>query len=175
MPLVSDKVERTCPHCGSVVTAEDLFCRACHTRFELRGAETDPTRMQNVPQGSVLNLRSPALSVLFSGALMGLGQFYNGDLVKGIIFNAAYLPVVFGFGVFPFHVPALAGIWILSLIDAGVTSWRINHLEKEYAGPNLLFWAGLALLIGLVAWYVVSGDALVFLRKLVPAAYFLTA
>jgi len=172
MPLVSDKVERTCPYCGSVVTAEDFFCRVCHKRFELRGAESDPTKLEKLPQGSVLSLRSPVVSVLLSGALMGLGQFYNGDTLKGIVFNAAYLPVVFGFGAFPYHVPVLAGIWILSLIDTAVSSWRINHLEKEYAGPSLLFWAGLAVLIGLVVWYMASGNALFFIRKLVPVVYF---
>lgn len=173
MPSGPDPVERVCPYCGSIVTSEDFFCRACHRRFELRGAETDPTKLAAVPEGSVLSLRNPLLSAFLACAGPGLGQFYNGDTLKGLVVNAIYLPVVFGYLQLPVAYWLVIVTWGISLLDAPVTSWRINHLATDFSGPSLLFWAGLAILTGLLAWYLVSGEALVWLTKFSPVLHFL--
>lgn len=162
MPASSDPVGRTCPHCGSTVTSEDYFCRACYKRFELRGAETDPTILAALPEGSVLSLRNPVLAALFSACGIGLGQFYNGDLGKGLVFCAAWL----GGAMLPsatadppltvFWIPAI--IWGVSLIDAPLSAWRINRLVKEFSGPSLLFSLEIALLAGLAGGYLLGGD-----------------
>jgi TM2 domain-containing membrane protein YozV len=174
MPHGSDTVERTCPHCGSIVTSEDFFCRACHKRFELRGAETDPTRTAGIPEGSALSLRNPVISATLSFLCIGLGQFYNGDTLKGLVVAIVCLPVVLGYVTFPYATLVLTGIWILSLVEAPVSSWRINHLVKEYTGPSPLFYLVFAIVAGLFLWYMVSGDAVVWIRKISPAAYLLS-
>lgn len=173
MPKGSDTVERTCPYCGSVVTSEDFFCRACHKRFELQGAETDLTKQIRLPEGSVLALRNPVVAALLSFIGMGLGQFYNGDTLKGILLNAVYLPVVLGYFEAPYVPAILLVVWAASLVEAPVTSWRINHLAADYSGPSLLFWAELAVLLGLFAWYLFSGDALAWVHRFCPALWFL--
>ncbi len=173
MPISSEPVERTCPHCGSVTTSEDFFCRACHKKFELRGAETDPTKLAALPEGSVLSLRSPLLAAALSFIGMGLGQFYNGDTIKGLLFNALYLPAVLGYFGSPYLSWVLIGAWLVSLADAPITSWRINHLATEFSGASLLFWVELTVLALLFVWYLVSGDAFVFVKKLYPAVQFL--
>ncbi|OPY37149.1 MAG: hypothetical protein A4E35_01613 [Methanoregula sp. PtaU1.Bin051] len=173
MPVNSEPVERTCPYCGSVTTSEDFFCRACHKRFELRGAETDPTKMATLPEGSVLDLRNPFLAGVFSFIGMGLGQFYNGDTVKGLLLNAIYLPAVLGYIGFPYLSWILIGAWVVSIADAPISSWRINHLATDFKGPSLLFWVELAILILLFGWYLVSGEAFAFIQKMYPAVQFL--
>ncbi len=172
MPPAGDRVERTCPYCGSVITAEDFFCRACHKRFELQGAETDLTKEISLPEGSVLALRSPVIAAVLSFIGVGLGQFYNGDTLKGLLLNAMYLPVVFGFLGFPHIATILMVVWIASIAEASVTSWRINHLATEFSGPSILFWIELLIIAGLFAWYFFSGDAFVWVKKLYPAVWF---
>lgn len=172
MPPDGERVGRTCPYCGSVVTSEDFFCRACHKRFELMGAETDPTKTIGLREGSVLDLKSPVLSGFLSCAGMGMGQFYNGDTVKGLLFNAVYLPLVLGYLAIPYTHWLLAGIWAVSLVDAPVAAWRINHLATDFSGTSLLFYVELLILSGLLVWFLFSGDAFVWVKKLFPAVYF---
>lgn len=173
MPAGGEKVERTCPYCGAVVTAEDFFCRACHKRFELQGAETDLTKDIGIPEGSVLDLRNPVVAGALSFIGMGFGQFYNGDTIKGLLFNAIYLPVALGYLTFPASSAILPAAWIVSIVEAPVTSWRINRLASDYEGPSILFWAELVLLAGLFAWYFFSGDAYVWVEVFYPAVQFL--
>lgn len=172
MPTGGDKVGRTCPYCGSVITAEDFFCRACHKRFELQGGETDLTKLATLPEGSVLRLRSSPVAALLSFIGMGWGQFYNGQTMKGLLFNAVYLPFVFGYLPFPSAATVMLAVWILSVIEAPVTSWRINRLATDYTGPSPLMWVEFAALAGLFAWYLFSGDAFFWVRKLYPFVQF---
>lgn len=173
MAAGGDKIERTCPYCGSIVTAEDFFCRACHKRFELQGAATDQTRDIGLPEGSVLSLRNPVVAAFFSFLGMGFGQFYNGDTVKGLLFNAVYLPVVLGYLDMPVMGTAIVAVWGISIIEAPITSWRINHLATDYSGPSILFWVQLVVLAGLFVWYLFSGDAYAWVNTFYPAVHFL--
>jgi TM2 domain-containing membrane protein YozV len=169
----TDPLGRTCPYCGATITAEDFFCRACHKRFELQGAETDPTKLQELPEGSVLSLKNPILSAALSFIGMGLGQFYNGDTVKGLLFNAVYLPLVLGLISIPSSREILLALWAISVAEAALTSWRINRLIVEYDGPSLLYYILLVILAGILAWYMVSGDAAPVAKKLFPPLQFL--
>ncbi len=176
MSASADPIGRTCPFCGSTVTAEDYFCRACHKRFELRGAETDPTKLAALPEGSVLSLRNPVLAALLSACGIGLGQFYNGDLLKGLAFCILWL----GAGMFPSvmanpAVPAfwiMAAVWGVTIVDAPLSAWRINRLAKEFSGGSLLFFVELALMTGLAIWYLTGGDALSWVAIVSPPARF---
>jgi TM2 domain-containing membrane protein YozV len=174
MPISPESVERTCPYCGAVTTSEDFFCRACHRKFELRGTEKDHTREARVPEATALSLRNPAVAAFLSFTGMGLGQFYNGDTIKGIVCNAVYLPVVLGYLQLPYSALIISSIWLISVAEAAVAAWRINHFRKEFDGKSPLFWILAVLLSALIAWYMVSGDALVWVRKLFPAVYLLS-
>jgi len=173
MPANTEPVERTCPHCGSVTTSGDFFCRACHKKFELRGAETDPTKQVGLPEGSVLRLRNPVLSAVLSFTGMGLGQFYNGDTIKGLLLNALYLPAVLGYFGFSYLPWVLITAWVISIAEAPITSWRINHLATEFKGASPLFWIELAVLAAIFVWFIFSGDAYAIVKKMFPVVQFL--
>jgi len=159
------------------VTSEDFFCRACHKRFELRGAETDATRLAALPDSSVLNLRNPALAAILSVFGIGFGQFYNGDLAKGLAFNAIYLAGA-GLQIAPGNSSTqyifwvMAGIWGVSLLDAPLSAWRINRLVKGFSGPSLLFWTEFAILAGLAGWYIVFGTVSYWTGLVCPVVRF---
>jgi len=171
-----DPVGRTCPHCGSVITSEDFFCRACHKRFDLRGAETDPTKLAPLPEGSVLSLRNPAIAALLSLCGTGLGQFYNGDLLKGLAFcaamtGAAMLPPAITNPVVPVSLIFIA-VWGVSVVDAALSAWRINRLVKEFSGPSLLFAAELFIIAALAAGIFFYGNAMSWAELVCPVVRF---
>lgn len=178
MAASSDPIGRTCPHCGSTITSEDFFCRACHKRFDLRGAETDATKPDELPKGSVLRLRNPILASLFSFAGVGLGQFYNGDLAKGLIITglfmaSSFLPVAHR-GVTPtLSLWIMAGIWVVSLIDSPISAWRINHLAKEFSGASPLFWVEILILAGAAGLYFFTANTWYWVNLICPPLHFI--
>ncbi len=70
-------------------------------------------------------MRSPVLAAVLSLFLSGLGQIYNGEVTKGVIFivaqliNAALTAVLIGWVLMP-----IVGLW--AVIDAYATAKRNN-------------------------------------------------
>lgn len=77
--------------------------------------------------------KEPALSVLASFFLPGLGQLLNGDTNLGVIFLCSY----FGAFIFTFcgmaffigilGIPVIFGVWIWSMVDAYQGAVRFNQ------------------------------------------------
>lgn len=71
-------------------------------------------------------MRSPILAAVLSLVLSGLGQIYNGEVIKGVIFivaqliNAALTTILIGWILMP-----IVGLW--AIIDAYVTAKRNNR------------------------------------------------
>ena len=71
-------------------------------------------------------MRSPLLAAILSLILSGLGQIYNGEVTKGVIFivvqliNAALTTVLIGFVLMP-----IIGLW--ATIDAYLVARRNNE------------------------------------------------
>ncbi|QIN80280.1 hypothetical protein GBA65_19105 [Rubrobacter marinus] len=71
-------------------------------------------------------MRSPLLAAVLSLILSGLGQIYNGQVTKGVVFivvqliNAALTTVLIGFVLMP-----IVGLW--ATIDAYLVAKRNNE------------------------------------------------
>ena len=70
-------------------------------------------------------MKSPGLAAVLSFFFCGLGQIYNGQILKGLIFVVAYAAswlmmwIVIGFATTPI-------LWIWGMVDAYRTAQRIN-------------------------------------------------
>lgn len=71
-------------------------------------------------------LRNPGIAAVLSFFWTGVGQIYNGQIVKGIILilvqlvNAALMVVLIGFITYPI-------VWIWGMYDAYKTAVRMNR------------------------------------------------
>jgi TM2 domain-containing membrane protein YozV len=82
------------------------------------------------------NGKSPVLAAILSALVCGLGQVYNGRVVRGIVLFALICLVfvlgivlgafTFGLGLVPFAIAAGA-IWIFGVLDAFTGSRRANR------------------------------------------------
>jgi len=69
--------------------------------------------------------KSPAMAAILSCLFMGLGQAYNGQIAKAVVFIILYAISIFltffiiGFVIIPI-------LWIWSMVDAYKSSQRIN-------------------------------------------------
>ena len=85
---------------------------------------------------SIANRKSPLLAAILSAVICGLGQVYNGRVLRGIILFALmcilggvggfFGAFTFGLGMVPFAIGAGA-LWILGVVDAFLGSRRINR------------------------------------------------
>jgi len=117
-----------CSKCGSDIGSA-RFCSQCGTPqagmiVPAPGPAAGPGP---APQIVVVRApKSPGVAVLLSFLLAGLGQIYNGQIGKGLLFMIAYLCslglmwVLIGFIIAPI-------LWIWSMVDAYKTAERINQ------------------------------------------------
>ncbi|UCH35063.1 MAG: hypothetical protein JSV65_01555 [Armatimonadota bacterium] len=103
-----------------------LYCLEC-VGHALNGAEAAPTKER----------RSPAVAVLLS-LLPGLGQMYNGQMLKGVLVLGAFLLIAIGEGPIlgwehtGLNTTLLVGLYFWNLFDAYWTAQRINRAELPY-------------------------------------------
>lgn len=70
-------------------------------------------------------MKNAGIAAVLSFFISGLGQIYNGQIIKGLLFVAAYaisvalMHVLIGFLIFPI-------VWIWGMFDAYRTAERIN-------------------------------------------------
>lgn len=80
--------------------------------------------------------KSPLLAALLSALLCGLGQIYDGRILRGVTLMVLMLilwaiggllgALTFGLGMLPFAIVAGA-LWILGVVDAYAGSRRIHR------------------------------------------------
>ena len=70
--------------------------------------------------------KNPSVATILSFFFMGLGQFYNGQIGKGIIFIILYgiscllMFVIIGFITTPI-------LWIWGMVDASISAKKVNE------------------------------------------------
>jgi TM2 domain-containing membrane protein YozV len=109
-----------CKTCGSEILAEAEICPKCGVR-----QKTD-------------QLKNPGAAAVLSFLWVGLGQIYNGQIGKGLLFiflqiiNCLLIFVVIGL----ITVPAF---WIYGIYDAYTTADKINKGESVPTKVSLNF------------------------------------
>ena len=75
--------------------------------------------------GANNDMKNPTLAAILSFLFMGLGQFYNGEVKKGIIFLVLYIVsiVLMSFFVGFITTPVL---WIWGMVDAYKSAKKSN-------------------------------------------------
>lgn len=102
-----------CPHCGSVISKEAEICPKCGVR------------VKQAPPAYTEQKKNPGIAAVLSVVFVGLGQIYNGQIGKGILFIIlgivflALIIVLVGFILAPVF-------WIYNIYDAYSTAKKIN-------------------------------------------------
>jgi TM2 domain-containing membrane protein YozV len=105
----------------------DLFRRCSMNPFELQ--KTD---------------KNPGTAVILSFILIGLGQAYNGEIAKAVVFLILYaLSMILTFFMIGFVI--LPILWIWSMVDAYRSSLKMNQVGAARKSPSNASPSGLAL------------------------------
>jgi len=91
-----------CSACGANVEGAAKFCHACGAQMQGATASppaSDPGTMRGAGQQTrvvdrPVTGKNPVVAAILSAVIVGVGQFYNGDVKKGAIMLVA--AVVFG-------------------------------------------------------------------------------
>ena len=71
--------------------------------------------------------KNPAVAAMLSGLVMGLGQAYNGEIAKGVVFMILYAVSIFlTFFIIGFVTTPI--LWVWSMVDAYRSSQKINQV-----------------------------------------------
>ncbi len=124
-----------CSGCGREIKATDQFCPGCGRAAGTGSTSLAPTAgtavapgIQAPPQQQVVVVKSqknPGVAAVLSFFWAGLGQIYNGEIGKGIIFLICYLVsallmlAFIGFITTPI-------LWIYGMVDAYKTAEKLN-------------------------------------------------
>jgi TM2 domain-containing membrane protein YozV len=86
-----------------------------------------PVAYPIAPAGMVAP-KNPAVSLLVSFFIPGVGSMINGDTTTGVIILVLYIAGVVG-AFFLIGIPVVIGAWIWGLIDAyqGAVRWNARH------------------------------------------------
>jgi len=176
-----------CSNCGEPIAGPDAnICTNCGK--SLRTAQTEPTSNGNYyntaddrrqsyngvsnyggaayneaprTQPVIVKSKSPILALILSFLWVGLGQLYNGKLVKGILLQ---LGVIIGSCFFV--LPGLI-VWVYGLWDAYKDAEKMNRGEIPFASPSFLE------IIGFIFfWFIIVGIfALLFTLIMTPLMF----
>jgi TM2 domain-containing membrane protein YozV len=110
-------VEKTkfCQHCGEKISVEAEICPKCGIRVK------DPSQL-------TYERKNPGFAVILSFFFTGLGQIYNGQIGKGLLFIviggilALTMVILIGFILYPLF-------WVYNLYDAYNAAKKINTGE----------------------------------------------
>ena len=117
-----------CPYCENVIPAGATKCPACGAPAPATPAPSPAApasapapqpQQQPVNNGGVQ--KSPSTAGCLSFLICGVGQMYNGQVIKGVVLLVAALIL----GSFTFGVGGLI-IWIVSIVDAAKIAGKIN-------------------------------------------------
>jgi tetratricopeptide (TPR) repeat protein len=143
---------KKCPECGTNLPYRDNYCYSCDRTFE----DTEPEG----PDHPRLDLskeewRKPWAAAGLSAVGIGLGQFYNGESLKGLLFLIIVIATPF---VLPLYITfnplfVMAIVWAAAVADAWLSARKINQLQKKFTKKSVLFWPEVVVLI-LVAGFI---------------------
>jgi TM2 domain-containing membrane protein YozV len=168
-----------CPACDHRVKGFP-FCTDCIVQG------VDLLRQQNRADNApfVKKRTSPFVAGLLSFICTGLGQAYNGQTVKALVYFAVSVGLfqmavlTSGTGITPVFVLSFMGMWFFGMLDAWRTAQMIRSgvtpdmaddiLVKRFSG-NTKLWGGVMLVLG-VGFVIqrVFGGISIIMRGLVP-------
>jgi TM2 domain-containing membrane protein YozV len=164
-----EQIGRNCPYCGAVIIVDEYFCRACHKRLHDQQDFSAPSTVK--PVTLIVGIRNPFVAGGLSLICPGLGQFYNGDTLKGLAFFIGFIFVSFGIAGLDYRTLLFFGIWVAGIIEAVWSTRRINNYERAFSGTSYLLFALLALFTLIIALHLYTGQPdIQYLAKLFPAA-----
>jgi TM2 domain-containing membrane protein YozV len=103
-----------CQHCGAQIASEAEICPKCGVRVAAP------------PQTTPSVTKNPGIAAVLSFLFVGLGQIYNGQIGKGVLFIILGVVCI---GLAFFIIGLIAGpiLWIYSIYDAYKTADKINR------------------------------------------------
>ncbi len=113
----SERTKKFCVNCGAEIDARAEICPKCGVRV----APPPPSPAPTVQ----FTRKNEGIAAVLSFLFVGLGQIYNGEIGKGIMFLVIGVILVFtmlfliGFILYPLF-------WIYNIYDAYNTAKRIN-------------------------------------------------
>ena len=162
-----EQIGRNCPYCGAIITYDEFFCRACHKRLTDQQDFDAPSPVK--AEIFVVSERNPFIAGALSLASPGLGQFYNGDTLKGLAFFTGFILVSFGIAGPAFRTPLFFGIWVAGIVEAIWSTRRISHFERPFSGTSYLLYLLLAIFALIIALHLFTGQPdTTYLAKLFP-------
>lgn len=163
-----EQIGRHCPYCGAIITYDEFFCRACHKRLEDQQDLTVPS-VAGRAETYVVSVRNPFLAAILAIISPGLGQFYNGETLKGICIFLAFMAVSFDIVTVPYRQAVFIGIWIAGIAEAFWSARRINHFSRSFSGTSYLLYAMLAVYALIVGLFLYTGQPdVAYLARLFP-------
>jgi TM2 domain-containing membrane protein YozV len=92
--------------------------------------------MQSMPIQPPIFFKNPTVATVLSAVITGLGQLYNGQILKGIMFLGMMMVSVAimyaSFGTL-FFLPLI--VWIWCMVDANRSAKRVNQRMAASASP----------------------------------------
>ncbi|MDD1693666.1 MAG: tetratricopeptide repeat protein [Methanoregula sp.] len=137
---------KRCPYCGTTIPYNDNYCFLCQRTFEDPEPEDSSHPRLDLSREE---WRKPWASAGLSLVGIGLGQFYNGETAKGILFLAVVLGAPFILPLYTTFDPLIVMlvVWAVAVLDAYLSSQKINRLEKKFHKKSCLFWPEVAVLV----------------------------
>lgn len=145
-----------CPFCGAPIDHDGGYCRSCRRTFD--GTTEEAPAAPHELDLSKDRWQNPWAAALMSLAGLGLGQFYNGDTVKGLLFFAGVAGLLL---LLPLYttVDLLAPVllfWAAAVADAFLCARKINRLQKKFQKKSILFWPEVACLLVIASCLVIA-------------------
>jgi TM2 domain-containing membrane protein YozV len=79
--------------------------------------------------------KNPATAAILSFLLMGLGQAYNGEIAKAVVFLILYAISIF-LTLFLIGFVTIPILWIWSMVDAYRSSQKMNQVGTARQSPS---------------------------------------
>lgn len=162
-----EQIGRHCPYCGAMITYDEFFCRACHKRLYDQQDFDAPSTAK--PETVIVAVRNPFIAGALSLVSPGLGQFYNGDTIKGLAIFAGFIVVSFGIIGSGYRTPLFFAIWVAGIIEAIWATRRVSHFERPFTGTSWLLYVLLVIFGLIVALHLYTGQPdTAYLARLFP-------
>jgi TM2 domain-containing membrane protein YozV len=148
----------SCPHCASVLNNDglivgDVACPFCGQQFTIPSPPVAfQSQLQPSPAVYIPDKKSAGVAAVLSFFYIGVGQIYNGEIVKGLLLmlvipSGVAISFLFGSKIaqvtndpVAFKVIAATAailflvLWIWNIFDAYTTAERINHQHRRRYG-----------------------------------------
>lgn len=146
---------KRCPFCGTPGDQNEGYCRSCRRTFD--GTKEDESAAPHELDLSKDRWQNPWIAALMSLAGIGLGQFYNGETVKGLLFFAG----VAGLLLLPLWTTfdpliSVLLVWAVAVADAFLSAQKINRLQKTFLKKSILFWPEVMCLLIIASCLVIA-------------------